>query len=429
MEDSVEANESKTWSRRKKDAAPRGVFRHPSGVWAIRFTCGAGHLHKEKIGARKIDATEAHNARRARARHEAGWCPIVKRRTAVDEATRQAQARRHEAARAITLQAYAEEWLASHVAQDCRERTAQQYSSVLVRHVYPALGDIALGALTRGDLKRFFAARAATGLSRRTLKNIWVPLSAMLNAAVDEERIVANPATRLWRRRRARTEEEARKCDTLTPSELALVLGTAEKFHADHADVLYTLAWTGLRLSEACALQWADLDLAGQFLTVNRTATYRDRRVILGAPKSGKARRVDLPSALVARLQTRRSIREAEAVVAGREPGVWVFPSPSDPTKPMDGAFVRYKVWYRVLRRARLRQVRVHDLRHTYASLLLEAGEPMLYVKDQLGHSTIQTTVDLYGHVKPGKNREAVDRLAALTRPSDAEANAEVARK
>jgi integrase len=95
----------------------------------------------------------------------------------------------------------------------------------------------------------------------------------------------------------------------------------------------------------------------------------------------------------------------------------------------MNGAFVRHKVWYRVLHRAGVPQVRVHDLRHTYASLLLEAGEPMLYVKEQLGHSTIQTTVDLYGHVKPGKNRDAVDRLAALTTPSDAEAIPEVARK
>jgi integrase len=103
--------------------------------------------------------------------------------------------------------------------------------------------------------------------------------------------------------------------------------------------------------------------------------------------------------------------------------------SPSDQSKPTNGAFVRYKVWYKVLRRAGVRQVRVHDLRHTYASLLLEAGEPMLYVKEQLGHSTIQTTVDLYGHVKPGKNREAVDRLAALTTPLRRRASAEVARK
>ena len=116
-------------------------------------------------------------------------------------------------------------------------------------------------------------------------------------------------------------------------------------------------------------------------------------------------------------------------MVAGRELSAWVFPSPSDESKPMNSAFVRYKIWYRVLRRAGVRQVRVHDLRHTYASLLLEAGEPMLCVKEQLGHSTIQTTVDLYGHVKPGKNREAVDRLVALTKPADVEAAPAVARK
>jgi integrase len=303
------------------------MYRHPSGWWAIRFTCGAGHKHKERIGVRKIDAMEAHNARRVRARHEPGWCPLVERSAAVEEAARQAEMRRQAAARAVTVRDYAEEWLAAHVAQECRERTAQQYRSVLVRHVYPALGDIELGTLTRGHLKRFFAAKAATGLSRRTLKNIWVPLSAMLNAAVDEERILANPATRLWRRQRARTEEEARKCSTLTPAERAVVLRTAEKFHADHADVIYTLAWTGLRLSEACALQWADVDFTAGFLTVNRTAAYRNHRVILGAPKSGKARQVDLPSALLARLQNRRSIREAEAVVAGCELSPWVFPS------------------------------------------------------------------------------------------------------
>jgi integrase len=86
---------------------------------------------------------------------------------------------------------------------------------------------------------------------------------------------------------------------------------------------------------------------------VNRTATYRNHRVILGAPRSGKTRRVDLPHALVGRL-------------TGRELSPWVFPSPSDRSKPMNGAFVRYKVWYRVLRRAGVRQVRVDDLRHTY---------------------------------------------------------------
>lgn len=64
--------------------------------------------------------------------------------------------------------------------------------------------------------------------------------------------------------------------------------------------------------------------------------------------------------------------------------------------------------------------MRLHDLRHTYASLLLQAGEPIAYVKQQLGHSSIQVTVDRYGHFIPGANRQAVERLAAATSEGEA---------
>ena len=138
---------------------------------------------------------------------------------------------------------------------------------------------------------------------------------------------------------------------------------------------------------------------------------------------------MDLPAALVARLRARQSVLEADAAVAGRDLPPWVFPAPTDANKPVNGAFVRFKVWYRILRRAGLRAIRLHDLRHTYASLLLAAGEPMIYVKEQLGHSSIQVTVDLYGHVQPGENRDAVNRLAALTSDTSlAEAASELSR-
>ena len=176
-----------------------------------------------------------------------------------------------------------------------------------------------------------------------------------------------------------------------------------------------SLGWTGLRLGEACALQWEDVDLAGRFLEVRRTVGVRARCLLVGAPKSGQARRVDLPATLAARLAERQSVQAAEAAVAGHEPSAWVFPSPTDAAKPLNAEHLRFKVWYRVLRLAKLRGVRLHDLRHTYASLLLQAGEPIGYVKQQLGHSSIQVTVDRYGHFVPGANRSAVDRLAATT--------------
>ena len=97
-----------------------------------------------------------------------------------------------------------------------------------------------------------------------------------------------------------------------------------------------------------------DVDFAGQFVDVNRSAVCRTWRVLATAPNSGESRRVDLP-----------------AVLAGAESSPWVFLAAMDPAKPVNGAFVRFKVWYRVLRRAGLRAVRLHDLRHTFATLLL----------------------------------------------------------
>jgi hypothetical protein len=124
---------------------------------------------------------------------------------------------------------------------------------------------------------------------------------------------------------------------------------------------------------------------------------------------------VNVPQVVVERLQQRRSLVEAEAALAGTEPSPWVFPSPTDASKPVDAAFVRFKRWYRLLSVAGLRSLKLHALRHTYASLLLQDGESLAYVKEQMGHSSIQVTVDVYGHFIPGKNRGAVERLASAT--------------
>ena len=78
---------------------------------------------------------------------------------------------------------------------------------------------------------------------------------------------------------------------------------------------------------------------------------------------------------------------------------------------PIDSWWFRRHVWNAVLKAAGVPRIRIHDIRHTFASLLLQNGESLAYVKDQLGHASIQTTVDVYGHLVPGDNRSAVNRL------------------
>jgi hypothetical protein len=209
MSESPIAGQARAWrSTLKKDRAPRGVFRHRSGVWAARFTCGAGHVHEELVGRTKSEAKDTHDERRARARREPGWCPAAERREV------RAEAARAVVTRPVTLRGYAERWLRDHVAiaaSPCKPRTQEHYASVFKHHLLPALGDVALQDVTREQLRALLAERAGAGrrvktkdgkeqrgrLSRATLANILIPLRAMLNAAVDDGKIPGNPAVRL----------------------------------------------------------------------------------------------------------------------------------------------------------------------------------------------------------------------------------------
>lgn len=98
--------------------------------------------------------------------------------------------------------------------------------------------------------------------------------------------------------------------------------------------------------------------------------------------------------------------------MAGVALGPWVLPSATDPDKPTNDAWFRDRIWRPLLERGGVRHVRVHDARHTYASLMLRRGVPIAYVSRQLGHSSIQVTVDLYGHFVPGADRHHVEGLA-----------------
>lgn len=166
---------------------------------------------------------------------------------------------------------------------------------------------------------------------------------------------------------------------------------------------------TCLRLGEARALQWQDIDFNSRFILVRHT---RGKKT-LTSPKSGKQRRVDMSTKLTETLKTLLVERKKDALrngVGGVPP--WVFISTKG--TPVHAENFRNRIWFRLLPKAGLRRIRILDLRHTLASLLLEQGESLAYVKEQLGYHSIRMTVDTYGHLVPGGNKEAVDKLDGL---------------
>ena len=159
-------------------------------------------------------------------------------------------------------------------------------------------------------------------------------------------------------------------------------------------------------MGELIALQWGDLDFSGRFLEIQRNCSLGR----LTTPKSGESRRVDMSLHLMQVLKDLQTERQLEAAAnSWKEIPPWVFCTESGTR--LDADNLRKRMFYRLLTVAGLRKVRFHDLRHTFASLLLQQGESPVYVKEQMGHSSIQVTVDLYGHLIPGGNKQAVDRL------------------
>src|ERR1051326_8718552 len=217
-----------------------------------------------------------------------------------------------------------------------------------------------------------------------------------------------NPAARLGKQTKVNAGQIEKKIDPLSREEVGAMLETA----ADTLPHLYPFFLcaprTGIRLGELIALKGIDVDFRGRFIHVQRNLA----RGVITTPKNGKTRKVDMSAKLVEVLDAMLSRRRAAALEKEMEKPAgerrdaaavvnavmedWLFQTPTG--TQLDPSNVR-KVFNKILTAAKLRRVRFHDLRHTFASLLLAKGESWAYVKAQRGHSSITATVVVYGHL------------------------------
>jgi integrase len=332
----------------------------------------------------------------------------------------------------MTFEQYARKWLAETITPHRKTRTADYYEQVLETHLLPTFGQTALGSIKPAHVRAFIAEKmggkacekhegvtagcdtCVRALAKNTVKNAVATFRAILYQAQVDELIASNPAARFGKLFDLR-QDKRKDVAVLEPTQIARVLQAAAKWYPDHELAVTTLFYTGVREGELLGLQWDDFDFQRGTVELRRTVSLGrgERRLIVNTPKSGKIRTVDLPSPLPARFKDLKSIRQAEAAVQGGSLSAWVFPAETEPEKPLNDAWLRDRLWRPLLEKAEVRHIRVHDARHTYASLMLRRGVPPGYVSRQLGHSSIQVTVDLYGHFIPGADRHHVEALAA----------------
>lgn len=314
----------------------------------------------------------------------------------------------------ITFSEYAQQWLEGYVATALKYSTYKGYNSILNNHLLPKFGKDPLSSISREKIKLFLLEKIRKntsegkkeGLSHGRVKHIKSTMSGIMTQAVEDGHITVNPASRLGYLFNSKDQNLENEIDPYSAKELDTYLETCEaRFPQSHPFFL-TLARTGMRLGEGLALKTGDIDFAGQFIEIKRA--FVENR--LTTPKSGKSRRVDMSPQLSATLKNLIHQNKVTAMKKGwGEVPEWLFFN--EEGKPLDQRNVRTRVHYKVCEKASLRRMRIHDLRHSYATIRISAGHNIADVSRQLGHASIKITVDSYYHWIPNQASNEVADL------------------
>jgi integrase len=297
-----------------------------------------------------------------------------------------------------------------------RPTTAKTYDVAIRVHIVPALGHVPLQQLTRNAIRKLYetlresgrARGGPGGLAPKSVYNVHLTLHRALDDAVADGLLRYNPAARAHRCTRSKSQMRVWSSTELHHF-LASVQGEA-------TFPLWRLAaTTGMRRGELLGLCWRDVDLDGGRLTVQRQLLRNGRSLAFSRPKTEAGRRcISLDSATIEVLRQHRTRRAVTWRALGFdrpfEPDL-VFCRRDGSGRDPDAVSHRFA---ELVGLAGPPKIRLHDLRHTHATLALQAGVHPKVVQERLGHASVKVTLDTYSHVMPPMHQEAAARVAAM---------------
>jgi len=303
----------------------------------------------------------------------------------------------------LTLAEHLQNWLEGYARSNCSLRTFEGYQSIVEHHLIPALGKTQLKYLNPQTIRNYYG-EAQKKLSARTVASHHRLLSQALKDAIKIGYLGSNPCELIkapsWKGKAMRT---------LTPFEVQVLLEAAQDSY--HYPVYYTAVSSGLRQAELLGLRWRDLDLDLLSISVSQVLYKRRGICRFMEPKTSHSRRrVAMTPKLALFLREYYEERVLLYLELGRQLGLddLVFAYPDG--RPLDPGTVSH-TFVKIVKKARLENVRFHDLRHTFASLMLLRGAKPKVISEALGHASVAFTMDTYSHIIEGMQEEAMALL------------------
>ena len=266
-----------------------------------------------------------------------------------------------------------------------------------------ALGQIQLKHLQASDIQAYYG-KACESLSARTVHHQHRVLSQSLKYAVRQGYLGRNPCELV-----DPPKPRNKVMRTLTPTELAVLLETAQdnQYYA----VIYTAVNTGLRQAELLGLRWRDIDLDMLSISVSQVLLKRRGTCQFKEPKTSRSRRrVTMTPKLVCYLREYKAERDSLYWHLGQPPTLDSLIFSSTEGKPLDPSILSH-AFHKIAESAGLQNVRFHDLRHTFASLMLLKGAKPKVISEALGHASVAFTMDVYSHIMEGMQEDAMALL------------------
>ncbi len=309
----------------------------------------------------------------------------------------------------IHLGDFLDRWLADTAKPRLRESTYDSYCSIIELYIKPKLQNRRLCDLETHEIQKVYREMLDSGLSARTIRYAHTVLSSALKHAVKLKMLVQNPCGLCDLPR-----QERREMRCFTPDETAKFLLGAQgtKWYC-----LFLLALeTGMRPEEYLGLQWKDVDFENHELSVRRALVHRSTGgYLFTEPKTTRSRRrITLSDSLMRELKNYRRVQLEARIKLGSSYENLDLVFATELGTPLDSKNLRNRHFKPLLVKAGLTAIRLYDLRHTTATLLLSKGINPKIVSERLGHASIVLTLDTYSHVLPSMQRDASDQLEKL---------------
>lgn len=308
-----------------------------------------------------------------------------------------------------TFAEYLEKWLKDYAKPNISPRGYERYTGIIKKYFIPEMGDLALTQLRPEHIQRHVRTIREQGLKPETIKFHHAVIHKALQTAVKWGLLYRNAADGVDVPRNGHTEMQ-----TWDDFEVRQFLDTAK--NSVYFCLFHTALFTGMRRSELLGLKWEDVEI--QTISVRRSLHHlKDGSYIFTQPKSEKSRRtIALSPSSVLVLAEHKERQQAIRTMLGETLGKddLVFSTPQGaPLRPNTIT----RAWGIVADKAGVKPIRLHDARHTHASLMLKQGIHPKIVQERLGHATISMTLDIYSHVAPGLQEAAARSFDALVNP------------